>query len=173
MAYRARMLAGLTAFVVGAIIAGSIRVAVAEKQGGTGELKVTGIILEWSTEKVKVREHAGTIREFKIEQAKTKIEGRSERGAAVEVSYVSLQEGPLAMKVRVTAAPRTAVGVVKSWTRDKLVLEVDGKTMDFKIEGDWAKLQEGPLAKPIGKKVRVAYGEAGGTRTVAIIDGNF
>lgn len=41
--------------------------------------------------------------------------------------------------------------------------------MEFKVE-DWAKLQEGPLAKPVGKKIKVTYTEAGGTRTVGIID---
>lgn len=159
MAYRAPALRGLMAFVVATAVAGSLQVATAAKLMAAAERSVAGTVTGWSTGKFTVKDRSGNIHQFTTDRT-TKIEGQPKVGSRVEV--VSLQEGPLAVRVKVLAPapsprPKTVTGVIKNWSSERVTLEVSGKMMEFKTQGDFAKLQEGPLAKPVGRKVEVTY----------------
>ena len=153
MTDRARMLAGLTAFVLGTVITAWTLVGTTATLGAAAEVKVAGIIVEWSAEKVKVKDSSGKVHEFKMDRT-TRMEGQPKEGASVEV--VALREGPLAIRVKVLPPPppptRTVVGVIKQRSSEKIILEVSGKMMEFKhergiIDPDWL----------VGQKVHVTY----------------
>lgn len=159
MTYRSQLSGGLTACMVAIVIAGFLQVPTAAKLMAAAERSVEGTVTEWSSGKFTVKDRSGKTHEFTTDRT-TKIEGQPKAGSIVEV--VSLQEGPLALRVKVvppapSPRPKTVTGVIKSWSSEKVTLDVSGKPMEFKMQGDFAKLQEGPLAKPVGRKVEVTY----------------
>lgn len=116
MTSRSHGLRRVAAFVVTIVIAGLVQVATAATLTAAAEKRVTGTVAEWSSGRFTVKDRSGTLHAFTTDRT-TKIEGQPKVGSMVEV--VSLQEGPLAIRVKVLPPapgpkPKAATGVTKS-----------------------------------------------------------